>query len=176
MKLDLKLDKKRIKEYFLYLAIIASGIIFDQVTKLFAVIFLKDGKSIKILGNFLKLEYAENEGMAFGMMENSRWVFMSVSCVAILAMLIYIFLWKNQPKSYLISVAIIASGGIGNMIDRIALGYVVDFVSVKYFAVFNGADSLVCVGAGFLVLFMLLDILKEAKELKAEKAKKDKKD
>ena len=176
MKLDLKLEKKRLKEYLLYIAIIVAGIILDQVTKLLAVIFLKSGAELKILGNFVKLEYAENEGMAFGMMENARWVFMSVSTVAIIAMLVYIFLWPNQPKSYLISVAVIASGGIGNMIDRIALGYVVDFVSVKYFAVFNGADSLVCVGAGFLVLFMLIDIVKEAKELKAEKGKKDKKD
>ncbi len=176
MKLDLKLDKKRLKEYLLYLGIIFAGIVLDQATKLLAVLFLKGSPPVKIIGSFLELSYVENEGMAFGMMENSRWIFMTVSSVAILFMLGYIFLVKNQPKSYLISVSIIASGGIGNMIDRVFLGYVVDFVSVDYFAVFNGADSLVCIGAGLLILVMSIDIVKESRQLKAEKEKNNKKD
>ena len=67
---------------------------------------------------------------------------------------------------------LIVSGGIGNMIDRIALGYVVDFIDFALidFAVFNIADSLVCIGAGLLVLALVLDIIKEAK---LEKAKRD---
>ena len=174
MKLDLKLEKKRLKEYLLYIAIIVGGIVIDQLTKLLAVKFLMGKPAVNIIGDFLQLDYAENEGMAFGMMENSRWIFMSVSTVAILIMLGYIFLMKNQPVSYLASVALIASGGIGNMIDRVALGYVVDFVRVKYFAIFNGADSFVCIGAGLLVLFMTIDVYKEAKALKEEKAKKNK--
>ena len=66
--------------------------------------------------------------------------------------------------------AMIISGGIGNMIDRIALGYVVDFIDFTLidFAVFNGADSFVCVGAGLLILALILDIVKEQK---AEKEK-----
>ena len=65
-----------------------------------------------------------------------------------------------------VSVAMIISGGIGNMIDRTALGYVVDFIDFRLinFAVFNGADSFVCVGAGILVLALILDIVKESRK------------
>ena len=171
--MKLKTERKKLFDYLLYLGIIVLGIIFDQVTKLLAVNFLKGEKSIKIIGSFLRLSYVENTGMAFGMMKNSRWIFMSVSIIAILAMICYLLFAKNQPKLYTVSVSIITAGGIGNMIDRTLLGYVIDFVDVKYFAVFNGADSLVCIGAGLLILAMLIDIVKESKKLKAEKKKKE---
>ncbi len=171
--MKLEFDKKRLKDYLIYLSVIVLGIAFDQVTKLLAVSFLKGEPSINIIGKFLRLSYVENTGMAFGMMKNARWLFMTVSTLAILAMLGYLFLAKNQQKLYTVSVSIIASGGIGNMIDRISLGYVIDFVDVKYFAVFNGADSLVCIGAGLLILAMLLDIIKESKKQKSEKQKKE---
>jgi len=60
----------------------------------------------------------------------------------------------------------IISGGIGNMIDRTLLGYVVDFIDFRLinFAVFNGADSFVCVGAGILILALILDIIKESRK------------
>lgn len=170
-KMKLKIDKKSLLGYLTYLVIIASGIVFDQLTKLLAVKFLKGADDVKVIGNFLKLSYVENRGSAFGMLKDARWVFMSVSTLAIIAMIAYLFTAKNQSRLYTVSIAVIASGGIGNMIDRIALGYVVDFVSVKYFAVFNGADSLVCVGAGFLILAMLLDLIKEAKAQKEKKSR-----
>ena len=103
------------------------------------------------------------------MLSDSRWVFMTVSTVAILAMIFYLLFAKDQPLFYTVSISVIASGGIGNMIDRFFLGYVIDFVDVKYFAVFNGADSLVCVGAGLLCLAMVLDIIKESKKEKQKK-------
>ena len=165
-------DNKRLVDYLIFLGIIAVGIVFDQVTKLLAVEFLMGEPPINIIGDFLRLSYDENTGMAFGMMKGSRWIFMTVSSVAIIAMLAYLVLAKNQPKLYTVSVSIIASGGIGNMIDRLALGYVVDFVDVKYFAIFNGADSLVCIGAGLLILALILDMVKENKEKKKDVAPK----
>lgn len=177
MKFDFKFSKKRLKPWLLYLCIILAGIAFDQVTKHLAVEYLsldrKPIKTVKIIGDFLKLSYVENTGMAFSMLSNARWVFMSVSTLAILAMLFYLLFAKDQPTLYMIAVSIIASGGIGNMIDRFFLGYVIDFVNVKYFAVFNGADSLVCIGAGLLILAMLLDIIKDAKRHKEEKSKEE---
>lgn len=179
MKFDFSFDKKKLNRWLLYLGIIALGIIFDQVTKALAVEFLslnrKPSKTVNIIGDFLRLRYAENTGMAFSMLSDSRWVFMSVSTVAILAMIFYLLFAKDQPLLYTVSVAVIASGGIGNMIDRFFLGYVIDFVDVKYFAVFNGADSLVCVGAGLLCLAMVLDIIKESKNAK-EKRKSETKE
>ena len=176
----LNLRKKKLKYELLYFGIIALGIIFDQVTKFLAAEFLSENhkatKSIKIIGDFLKIRYAENRGMAFSMLSDERWVFMSVSTVAIVLMLGYLLFAADQPPLYMISVSVIASGGIGNMIDRVFLGYVIDFVDVKYFAVFNGADTLVCVGAGLLALAMILDIVKESKKLKEEKRENETKE
>ena len=100
---------------------------------------------------------------------------MSISTVAILAMLVFLYAGFAQNLLYEISVAMIIAGGIGNMIDRTVLGYVVDMIDFRLidFAVFNGADSLVCVGAGILILALLLDIAKESKAAKAKKGKDD---
>ena len=177
MKLDFKFTKNKIQKELLYFGIIALGIFFDQLTKFLATEYLsanhKATKTIKIIGDFLKIRYAENRGMAFSMLSDDRWIFMSVSALAIIFMLGYLLFAADQPPLYMISVSIIASGGIGNMIDRVFLGYVVDFVDVKYFAVFNGADTFVCIGAGLLALAMILDIIKDAKKLKREKETKE---
>ena len=81
----------------------------------------------------------------------------------------YLFYPKKQvAQLFSIGVAMVVSGGIGNMIDRVVLGYVVDFLNFELinFAIFNVADSFVCVGAGLMVLSLLIDIIKEAKEKK----------
>jgi len=170
MKFDFKFSKKRLISWLISLGIIALGIFLDQLTKELAVKHLAGKPSIKIIGDFLKLSYTENRGMAFSLLSDARWVFMSVSTLAIAAMLFYLLFAKKTPL-YSVSVAIITSGGIGNMIDRVKLEYVIDFVSVKHFAVFNFADSLVTVGAGLLILALVLDIIKEGKKTKTEKDK-----
>ena len=114
----------------------------------------------------LHLTYAENTGAAFSMLADKRWVFMTVSTVGILAMSVYLFAFK--PKTWLENLALswVIGGGIGNMIDRVALGYVVDFIDFRLinFAIFNGADSFVCVGAAMLILAMIFAIFRESKE------------
>jgi signal peptidase II len=97
---------------------------------------------------------------------------MSISSVAIIAIALYLYSGRNESKLYCGALTLIISGGIGNMIDRIALGYVVDFIDFALidFAVFNIADSFVCIGAGLLVLALILDIIKEAKLEKAKRA------
>ena len=98
---------------------------------------------------------------------------MIVSTVMIIALSLYLYLGHAESRLYGISLAMIVSGGIGNMIDRIALGYVVDMIDFTLidFAVFNGADSFVCVGAGLLILALILDIIKESKEKKVGESK-----
>jgi signal peptidase II len=87
-------------------------------------------------------------------------------------MLGYLFLGHAQTKLTAISLAMLVSGGIGNMIDRATLHYVVDFIDFRLinFAVFNGADAFVCVGAGMLVLALILEMKEEAKKLAEQKA------
>ena len=155
-------------EYITYSAIIIGGILIDQLTKILSTLYLKPIGSVPIIKDVLHLTYVRNPGAAFGMLANQRWIFMVISTVAIIGMAIYLFSGMSQNKLYSISLAIVISGGIGNMIDRVALGYVVDFIDFCLidFAVFNGADSFVCVGAGLLILALILDIKKEIQENK----------
>ncbi len=160
------------KNLIIYSAVILLGIFLDQLTKWLAVKFLKPIHDFPLIKDVLHLTYFENDGAAFGMFSepDQRWIFMTVSTVAIVAILLYIYLGHAENMLYGISLAMIASGGIGNMIDRIALGTVVDFINFELidFAIFNGADSFVCVGAGMLILACILDIIKETKAEKKE--------
>ena len=155
-------------EYITYSLIIVGGILTDQLTKMLATLYLKPVGSVPIIKDVLHLTYVRNPGAAFGMLANQRWVFMLLSTVAIIGMAIYLFSGMSQNKLYSISLAIVISGGVGNMFDRVGLGYVVDFIDFCLidFAVFNGADSFVCVGAGLLILALILDIKKELQENK----------
>lgn len=151
------------KDYILYTAVIFGGILLDMLAKRLAVKFLAPIDTFPIIRNVLHLTYVENRGAAFGMLSNHRWVFLSVSTAAILFFTVLLYLGNIGKRLTAVSLAMIISGGIGNMIDRIALGYVVDFVDFRliHFAVFNTADTFVCVGAGLLFLSLLLDILRE---------------
>ena len=160
------MKKMSCSEYLIYSAIISAGIALDQLTKWLAVKFLSPIDTFPLIKNVLHLTYVENRGAAFGMLANHRWVFIVISTVTIIAMLCVLYSGRLQNKLYTVSVAMIISGGIGNMIDRTILGYVVDFIDFRLinFAVFNGADSFVCVGAGILVLALILDIVKESRK------------
>ena len=168
--------KKRVSDYILFSVIIAVGIIIDQLTKWLAVTYLLPihPDSVPIIEGVLQLTYAENTGAAFSMLSDVPWVFKSISSVAIVAMGIYLYGFKGGRRLQDIAMAMIISGGIGNMIDRTLLNYVVDFIDFCLidFAIFNGADCFVCVGAGLLILSLILDMRDEYKreaELKAAK-------
>ena len=162
------MKKLSIQKYTLFSVIILLGIGIDQLTKLLAVRFLQPVGTVPIIKDVIHLTYVENRGAAFGMLSDSRWVFMVASSIAIVGMLLYLYSGMAQNRLYEVSLAVIISGGIGNMIDRLALGYVVDMIDFRLidFAVFNGADSFVCIGAGLLILALVLDIVKEAKQKK----------
>ena len=156
------IKKRTAFEYIIYSAVIALGVGLDQLTKLLAVLYLSPITTLPIIKNVIHLTYVENRGAAFGMLADQRWIFITVSTVAITVMLLYLYLGHSENMLMAISLAMIISGGIGNMIDRLALGYVVDFIDFRLinFAVFNGADSFVCVGAGLLLLSIILPEIK----------------
>lgn len=158
--------------YVIYSAVILGGIGLDQLSKFLVVKLLAPVESVPLWEGVLHLTYVENRGAAFGMLADHRWVFMSISSVAIIAIALYLYSGRNTSKLYTAALMMIVSGGIGNMIDRIALGYVIDFIDFALidFAVFNIADSIVCIGAGLLILSLVLDIIKEAKAEKEKKA------
>ena len=155
--------------YVFYSLVIALGILIDQISKLLVVKFLKPIDDVPLWDGVFHFNYHENRGAAFGMLADQRWVFIVVSTVAIVGIGIYLFFGKASNTLMGISMALIVSGGIANMIDRIFLGYVVDFLYFKLidFAIFNIADSFVCVGAGLMILALILELIAESKKAKS---------
>ena len=155
----------------LFFLLTAGAILLDQITKLLALRYLAPMDTFPLWKDVLHLTYVENTGAAFGMLKDQRWVFLVISTVALGGMIAYIALTKAKHPLEITSVAFIVGGGIGNMIDRISRGFVVDFVDVRCIPfwkyVFNVADIFVCVGCGLFILYVLLY---EARGKKAEDA------
>lgn len=168
----MKLTKKTRADYLLFSAIIFGGILVDQITKLIASTYLKNIATLPIIEGFLHFTYTENTGAAFGMLKEHRWVFILISTLTIIGLTLYLYLIKSEGRLYDVSISIIISGGIANMLDRIGIGYVVDFIDFRVinFAVFNIADSFVCVGSGLLMIALVRTLIKEAQAEKEKKA------
>lgn len=152
-----------------WILIIAAVVLVDQVTKQLVVAHLEVGESVDLIPRVFRFTYVQNEGAAFGMLSEHRWVFMVISTVAIVA--IFVYLWKFRPKSKLacVGLSLIVGGGIGNMIDRFYLTYVIDFLDFCAFPkvwmwVFNVADACVCVGGGILLLWCIVEMIREARK------------
>ena len=159
---------------FFLLILIVLIVFADQLTKWLAVIYLQNSDGVEVIPGLLRFEYTENRGMAFGMLDGHRWVFMVISSLMIAGLLIY--LWRKPPKSRfcVLSLAFIVGGGIGNMIDRTLLGYVIDFIYPCAIPelwpwIFNVADSFVTVGTGMLMGYLIYDTVRE---FRAERAAK----
>ena len=152
-----------------YLAAIVGVIVLDQISKILVCAYLY-GQQVAIIPGILRFSYVENTGMAFGMLSDHRWIFMVLSVIGISAVAVYLYLYQKTTLGR-IALSLIIAGGIGNMIDRTMLGYVVDMIDCRFinFAVFNVADSFVCIGAGLMILYL---IVLTVKEIKAEKAAK----
>lgn len=131
----------------------------DQVTKRLAVVHLKDQPSVVLIKNVFELFYLENRGAAFGIFQGKRIIFLIIT-VAILLFLAYCF-WKIPYISTFTSLrcvlVLVAAGAVGNFIDRMANGYVVDFFYFKLinFPVFNVADIYVTCSAVFLAILLI---------------------
>ena len=179
MKLKDLFKKKTLSDYIIYSAILVAGIFIDQLTKWLVVKNMSLYQHIPVIkaGDFYiaSLYRTTNDGAAFGMLDNAPWVFNTVSTVAIIAMLAFLFLGHADTKLSGIALSMMLSGGIGNMIDRIRLQYVVDMIYLDMFdflsinTVFNAADSFVCIGAALLVFALILEMKEEIKKEKLAK-------
>lgn len=155
----------------LLIAIILGSVFLDQLTKWLAVVYLQGEPSFPLWKDVLHLTFVKNEGAAFGMLSDHRWVFMIVSTVAIIGIAVYLFRFPPKSRYVQITLSMIIGGGIGNMIDRFLLGYVIDFIDFTLinFAVFNVADSFVTVGAFMLMGYLIRDLILEIRNDKAKK-------
>lgn len=139
---------------------------FDRVTKLLSVKCLMNKPPVTFIPKVVQFNYAENTGMAFSLFSGARWVFIALTCIVCAVGLWYIFSNRCKNLWEYWSIGVIVSGGIGNLIDRTAHGYVVDFIEPTFinFAIFNIADSAVTLGAISLVICFLTDAFKKEKK------------
>lgn len=167
---------KHFKRYLPFM-LAALAVLLDQLTKHLAVLFLKGNGSLPILNGIFHLTYTTNPGAAFSMFSapDQRWIFMLISTVAILLMTGYLLLDRSQSCFFRCAIGAVLGGGIGNMIDRVAVGEVVDFLDfcLINFPIFNVADCFVTVGACLLFLAFLLDWRREVLEKRAAEAPHD---
>jgi len=137
--------------------IVFLGLILDRLAKLWALNSLKENNGVILIKDFFKLEYLENRGAAFGILQNKLILLAIVTLLVISGMIYYIIKYKPKSKYLRISFALIISGALGNLYDRLFYKYVVDFILVHYkeiyyFPTFNIADSLVVIGTVILAI------------------------
>lgn len=169
---------------WLYMIIIAAVVAVDQLTKIIVMNTMTLGESIDVIPGIFRFTYILNDGMAFGLLDSQRWIFMIVSVVAIAALIFYMWKYKPDNKVALWGMSLVIGGGIGNMIDRLFYGEtftngaVVDFLDFCAFPsvwkyIFNVADACVCIGAGLIMLYLVLDIAKSSKQTTEENDRED---
>lgn len=131
----------------------------DQFCKYLAIIKLKENKPFIIMDEVFELHYLENKGAAFGLLQNQKWFFVIVGIIFVIIAFIALTYIPTMKKYTALRTCIllIATGAIGNAIDRIRFNYVVDFLYFKYinFPIFNVADIYVTVGTILLILLIL---------------------
>lgn len=141
----------------------------DQLIKYFAVQFLEPIGSYPVFDRVLQFSYVENTGAAFGSFSKYTVLLSVFTGIVLLCGFVYLLTGKRKEKIIYIVGVMILSGGLGNLIDRVCRGFVVDYIEPLFinFAVFNFADMLVCVGAGILIAWLIYGMVRDARHSKA---------
>ena len=153
-------SEKTAKHYITAFIIALAGVILDQLSKYMAVHFLQGTDGIDLIPGVFRLTYLENRGAAFGVLQGQQWFFYIITAV-ILVVVVLAYVRIPVGRKFLplqICAVFIVSGALGNLIDRVRLGYVVDFFYFELidFPVFNVADIFVTVSAVLLAVLLLL--------------------
>lgn len=133
-------------------------IIIDQVSKIIVVNNLTNNKSIEVIKSFFYLTYTNNKGAAFSILTGRRILLILVALIVIGVLIYYVRKNKIEGKVNKIALSLVIGGSIGNLIDRILRGAVVDFIDVKIFGynfpIFNLADTFIVIGVFLLIIEM----------------------
>lgn len=154
---------------FISLIVGAVLVIIDQIIKYFVSAYLQPVGSVSVIDNIFSLTYVENKGVAFGMFSDMRWIFVALTAIMLAIIIFYMFKKRPKGKFFYVCAALIIGGGIGNLIDRIFYGYVIDYLSLSFFPpVCNFADYCITAGTIMLVIYLLFfsDILDSSKKAK----------
>ena len=147
------------------LIIIAGLVAIDQIKKLLVLEHLKPIGSLTLIDGFIQLNYAENTGAAFGSF-SGKTTFLSVfTLVIIIFGLVYLLVKKRKVDVEYVCISLIISGGLGNLIDRVFRGFVVDYIEPLFvdFAIYNFADILVTCSCIVLVIWLIYEIYRDNK-------------
>ena len=129
----------------------------DLVSKIVVVNYLELGESVKLIDKFLYLTYVRNTGAAWSILANNTYIISLISLVIIIGLIWYIYNNKINSKCEKVGYALVLGGAIGNLVNRIIYGYVIDFIDVKIFnydyPIFNLADIFIVVGVILLVIY-----------------------
>lgn len=161
---------KRTKTNFIILAVIILLVSADQIIKLIVEKLLKPIEEFTVIPDILRFRYLENDGAMMGFMDGKTGLMTVLSVICFGGLAVLIFSGKISNKADLVNFVMICAGGLGNIIDRIFRGFVIDYIEVLFvdFYVFNFADCLITVGAFLLFFNQLYQIYKENKQKKAE--------
>ncbi len=153
------------------LIIIAILVAVDQIIKLLVIEHLEPIGSLPLIDGFIQLNYAENTGAAFGSFSGKTSLLSIFTFVIIATGVFYLLVKKRKVDVEYVCITLIIAGGLGNLIDRVFRGFVVDYIEPLFieFAIFNFADILVTCSCIFLVIWMLYDIYRDSKREKRKK-------
>lgn len=149
------LDRSQV-DIYLSITTVFLVVLFDRMSKIFFEGVLREGESLPIIRKVLHMTLVHNTGIAFGLFKGQDFVFIIVPIIAIilLAYNIYYYKYNNEKlsRAYIIAISLIIGGAIGNLIDRIYCGHVIDFIDFRIWPVFNIADSAITIGAVLIAI------------------------
>jgi signal peptidase II len=161
---------------YLLLALIVIAV--DQISKRLVVTRMELGESIPVIGEFFQIYSHRNRGAAFGILQNQRLFFIIVTAVILVGIVWYLFRMRRaNNRGMSIALGLLLGGALGNFIDRVRTGEVVDFFKFRFhfgwfgrevdytFAIFNVADTAIVVGVGLILLLTLLEGRRSKKEM-----------
>ena len=141
----------------IYVLLIVAILVVDRAVKMKVAGGMSVGDSIPVIGDFFHITYVQNTGAAFSMLQNHPTILIVLPAIVIGIGIIFVLVKsKSYKKIFLVSVSMMCAGGLGNLTDRLAYGYVIDMFDFGKFPVFNVADIMVCVGCGLLALYMIV--------------------
>jgi signal peptidase II len=155
---------------FVYLFLLISILLvtLDQLSKWWIVQHMELYQSIPVIADFFYITSHRNRGAAFGILQEQRWFFIVVTICVVIAIIVFMVKMKKETILTKTGLSFVLGGAVGNMIDRVRTGEVVDFFHFQFgsyhFPIFNVADSAICVGVVLFLIANLLDYKKEKEE------------
>ncbi|MGI6255616.1 MAG: signal peptidase II [Acutalibacter sp.] len=141
---------------FIVIAVAVGLLMIDQVIKYFVLAYLQPVGTVTVIPGLLELAYVENTGAAFGLFRNMMWFLVTVTLVACAVIIVLLFWYKHHSFFSYTTSALLIAGGLGNLVDRLLHGFVVDYIHVMFFGyIFNFADCCITVGAVCFIIHAL---------------------